>query len=218
MWARKTLIAFGCLLLAGQVFADDSQTPRDLQMPKGTHACATDARVVDQDVNGVAVRKGPSTDAAIITMLPALHMAPNGGGMDLFGADVKIVGTNGRGWFLIENAYYEPSDENGGPQRQVQTWGETGRVYAGRGWVHGSRLNTDIVLSRGMHKAAGNSAPIIHPIDRPAYGPEITSSFLDCAGRAVKLRATYEGKVIEGWIDPSLAGERLCASQRTTCN
>lgn len=199
-------------------WADDVQTPRDLQIPTGVRACKSDAYLVDQDIEGVAVRKGPNTAAALITRLPALRMQKAGGGLELYGAEVAIVGTDGRGWFLIEEAEYEPEDDAGGPPRKVQTFGDKGQVYRGRGWVHGSRLGTEIVATRGLRAGPGPSEKMLHPLKQKDSDPEIAATFLDCEGGAVRLRATEKGKVLEGWINPDYGREKLCSNQRTTCS
>lgn len=208
------LAAFG----AATAWADNAQTPRDLQSPAGTRTCRSDAYLVDQDLNGVAVRKGPSATAGLITMLPALRMKPAGGGLELYGAEVNVVGTDGRGWFLIEEAQYEPEDDADGPPRKVQTFGNTGKVYKGRGWVHGSRLGTTIVASRGLRAGPDRSTQVVHPMALKDSDEEITATFLDCDGTAVRLRATDGGKVFEGWIKPDSQREKLCSNQRTTCS
>lgn len=198
--------------------ADDAQTPRDLQIPTGMRACESDAYLVDQDIVGVAVRKGPNTTSTPITMLPALRMKKADGGLELYGAEVAIVGTDGRGWFLIEEAEYEPEDEADGPPRKVQAFGDTGQVYKGRGWVHGSRLGTEIVATRGLRAGPGRSAKMLHPMAQRDSDPEIAATFLDCDGGAVRLRATEKGKVLEGWLNPDYEREKLCSNQRTTCS
>src|SRR5215510_15146323 len=90
---------FGC----SAARSDDAQTPRDLEVPVGIRNCRSDAHLVDQDLNGVAVRKAPNTASPAITMLPAMRMNETAGGLELYGAEVRIVGTDGRGWFLIED-------------------------------------------------------------------------------------------------------------------
>lgn len=213
------LVALLTILGNLPAWSGDAQTPSDLQIPPGMRACRADAYLVDQDIDGVAVRKEPTTTSAAITMLPAMRMKKPNGGLELYGAELNVVGTNGHGWFMIEGAEYEPADDANGPPRKVQTFGKTGSVYKGRGWVHGSRLGTDIVASRGLRLESGRSARIVHPFPHP-NGPDfdIPATFLDCDGAAVRLRATEKGKTIEGWINPAIKSEKLCSNQRTTCS
>lgn len=212
------LVALATMIGTTEGRADDSQTPRDLQVPSGMRSCRAYAYLADQDINGVAVRKGPNATSSLIAMLPALRMKPAGGGLELYGAEVTIVGTDGRGWFLIEGAEYEPDDDAGGPPRKVQNFGDTGQIYSGRGWVHGSRLGTTIVATRGLRDRPGRSAKILHPMVRKDSDPEINATFLDCEGSAVRLRAAEKNTVLEGWITPDSTREKLCSNQRTTCS
>lgn len=219
MKAWRVLIPLAPLLMAGGIAcAGEVQTPPDLQMPAHWRACETDAYLADQDMAGVAVRKAPGTAAALITMLPALRMKPAGGGLAHYGAEVAVVGTDGQGWFLIERAEYAPEDDADAPPRKVQTYGATGKVYQGRGWVHGSRLGTSIVATRGLRAGSERTAHIAHPMVQKDSDPEIEARLLDCEGRAVRLRFNDKGQVREGWIRPDSGREKLCSNQRTTCS
>lgn len=215
---RRLLPLAALLVLAGAACADGAQTPSDLQLPAGMRACRASAYLADQDTAGVAVRKGPAVTAALIAMLPSLRMKPAGGGLEHYGAEVPVTGTDGRGWFLIEQAEYAPEDDAGAPLRKVQIFGATGRVYQGRGWVHGSRLGTAIVATRGLRVGPERGAKIVRLLAQKDSAPEIAASFLDCDGIAVRLRAGEKGKMLEGWIRPDGRREKLCANQRTTCS
>lgn len=214
---RLALSLTALLAAIGGARADDAQTPRDIQIPAAMRNCRADAHLVDQDMAGVAVRKGPSTTAALITMLPSLRMKPAGGGLEHYGAEVNVVGTDGRGWFLVEQAEYAPEDDADAPVRKVQTYGTTGQVYRGRGWVHGSRLGTTIVATRGLRAGPGRTARIVHAMAQKDSDPEIEATLLDCDGTAVRLRTNDQDKRLEGWIQPDDGHEKLCANQRTTC-
>lgn len=219
MSAWRILMPLAASLMAsGIACAGEVQTPHDLQIPAHWRACEADAYLVDQDMAGVAVRKAPETAAALITMLPALRTKPAGGGLAHYGAEVAVVGTDGRGWFLIERAEYAPEDDPEAPPRTVQAYGATGKVYQGRGWVHGSRLGTSIVVTRGLRAGPERTARIAHPMAQKDSDPEIEARLLDCEGKAVRLRFTAKGRVREGWIRPDGEREKLCSNQRTTCS
>ena len=130
----------------------------------------------------------------------------------------SLVGWPERGWFLIERAEYAPEDDADAPPRKVQTYGATSKVYQGRGWVHGSRLGTSIVATRGLRAGPERTARIAHPMAQKDSDPEIEARLLDCEGRAVRLRFNDKGQVREGWIRPDSGREKLCSNQRTTCS
>lgn len=211
---RCLALSLAAMLAAQPALAADEQTPPDLVAMK--RACRANAFVADQDIAGVAVRKGPGTNFARIATLPAMRM--NKDGLELYGADVSVIGTDGHGWFLIEGAAYAPEDDAEGPARTVQTFGKTGQVYAGKGWVHGSRLMTEIVASTGFRAGPEAEAGITIPFAFAADDDEIDATLLDCNGMSLRLRAHFPNRTLDGWINPEIPGEKICASQRTTCN
>lgn len=220
---KRSIVLLACLSIAASLghgmptLAKDSETPADLQIPRGLRACSTHARAADQDINGVAVRKGPAVSAPLIAMLPAMRTGLDGKSVVLSGAELRVIGTDGHGWFLIEDASYQADDDdNAQAGRTIALWGSTGDVYAGRGWVHGSRLQTDIVSSNGLHGAALAASAVAVPLHVTDDDEPIRASLLDCDGSALRLRITLSGRAMEGWIIPG-QHERICANQRTTC-
>ena len=190
------------------------ETPEFLSIPKDVTACEAYAWLVDDDPAGVAVRAAPSTKGTVIATLPAERKSAD----DLFGAEVSIIGSTD-GWFLIENAVH-PAENYGQDAEPAQGTGSNlvRRTYRGRGWVHGSRLATEIQSGEWLRASTA-------PMSKPVFDLKTTdenyvtvTGFKSCQGEAVELSVKrHDGVEGSGWIGGDDTS-RLCSNQATTCS
>jgi hypothetical protein len=198
------------------------ETPLTLVVPESAHSCRLSAWLWDEDINGVAVRTAPDANSALIAMLPSGYTAPGDDGLS-FGAEVRIVGAMD-GWFLIEEGEH-PVELYGTDQDPATAplglgSDELRTAYRGRGWVHGSRLSTEIQSGTGLAATAAPGAAVVFDLQLSTEGNYAgVDGFLDCQGDMVKLAVTRsDGVRGDGWMSRNAEGQRLCSNQATTCS
>ena len=198
------------------------ETPASLSVPKTVAACEIYAFIQDSDPAGVSVRATPDAQGQVVATLPGGHHINDGDYS--YGAEVDVIGSL-NGWFLIENALHPA--ENGAlgydPESNGQTLG-TGSIqvrwsYRGRGWVHGSRLATEIQAGESLSAAAD-------PASKPVFDLKLdggeeyvdVEGFRSCTGSAVELTVKRHADGIEGsgWIGGGDQA-RLCSNQDIEC-
>lgn len=184
-------------------------------LPPGTVPCDLHAWSTDRDPKGLNVRAEPSTKARILGTLPppwrfkarGTENAPESGWLTEF----RVIGFK-EGWFLVEGA--EPpgrayEDETVYPRNHP-------RPYAGRGWVHGSRIGA--AYANGGTRGGGLfQAPHVHARWTPAKNGfreaisvgDSPKRILACSG-LWGLVESHDG--VTGWW------RSLCANQVTNCS
>lgn len=195
------------------------ETPASVVVPAETKMCDIYAWVQDNDPAGVTVRATPDTKGQAIAVLPSAHSIE-----DAYtpGAELRVVGVKD-GWFLIERAKHPTAmygdDDRAGPGTGSAT---VRQAFAGRGWIHGSRLATGIQLGRSLRASAD-------PKSKPVFDLKIDSEsgetwvsvdgFKNCEGDAIELTAkrSIDGVEGTGWIGGDDASQ-LCSNQVTTCS
>jgi len=164
-----------------------------VEVPADMVPCQLHALSVDDDPAGLNVRAAPSASAAVLARLPKWTKADNGPYPEL-----TILGFKD-GWFLIEGAHYGDYGDPPPPKP----------LYAGRGWVHGSKLG-------GTLMGGDQSSRIL--MEPRAGAPRVSvkgkadsadvRALLECKGDWAKVRTG----VGTGWA------RGICANQVTTCN
>ena len=167
-------------------------------------SCQVEGWSVDPDQTGVRVRAGPDRAARQLGRLPAFVRSGDGD----YGPAFAITGAQ-HGWLRIADARdtWRPSDL---PRRPV---------YAGVGWVHGSRLRLGIQSGAGRTAPAA-SAPLVVDIGRnwlSDYGKVIGGA--DCRGKwGTGAYVIPAGKPARGARQGAAWFTNSCGDQRTTCD
>jgi hypothetical protein len=164
--------------------------------------CALQGWSTDADPTGLRVRAGPAISAREIGRLPAAI-----DGDDPHAPEFDIVDARG-GWVKIANA--TDSDNPGTPRP----------VFAGTGWVHGSRVGFSLQTEKGR---AGPSvhAPVL--VESEAFfggAGGAALPILGCSGGWLRLRYTLPAdaplakgpRTGEAWFGG------VCGNQHTTCD
>ena len=174
--------------------------------PPGVAACDFGALANDHTREGLNIRAEPRADSAILGRLPALENLDR----EKVAADFHVIGVM-KGWFLIENARYGDYDLH----RKLPP------VYAGRGWVSGKLLTTQLHAHNLKAAPDENAADVAQVIDD--YG---VTAILDCKGDWLRVEAPLSATdqsltpkppsggpkgVVSGWT------HGVCVNQRTTC-
>ena len=167
---------------------------------------ATSCRIrgwsVDADPRGLNVRTAPAPGAPIVGRLPAFVRDREGD----HGPTVDIVGS-ANGWLLIENAAdsYGP----GGPRP----------TYAGRGWVHGSRIRLAVQSPQGRAGPTA-AAPVVvdageHWLSEVAEVTGVVAcrdALAEVSYRIHPRAAVTGARAARAWFGG------VCGEQRTTCD
>ena len=195
------------------------ETPASFSVPKDIKACEIYASVDDTDPAGVVVRATPDSKGQIIATLPSGHQTQDSEEYS-FGAEVDVIGSVD-GWFLIENAKHPAQLYGESPDSAVPGAGSvnTRRAYEGRGWVHGSRLSTEIQSGDSLRASPDPKSKSVFDLKLDA--PDnfaVVEGFKSCQGRAVELTVKRtDGVEGSGWIGGDGASV-LCSNQATTCS
>jgi hypothetical protein len=205
-WSGFVALTALALVLSAASLDVSGQEAKAKPLPPGVAACDFGALANDHTREGLNIRAEPRADSAILGRLPVIENAYH----EKIAADVHVVGVKD-GWFLIENAAYGDYDlpKNLPP------------VYAGRGWVSGRLLTTQVRMH--MLKAAPdeNAADVVEMSDD--YG---ITAILDCKGDWLRIEAPLSTK--DYTLEPKLSSDgpagtvrgwtrRPCTNQRTTC-
>lgn len=193
------------------------ETPEFLSIPKDVKACEAHAWLADEDPLGVAVRAAPSNKGAVIATLPAQRDLDN----DLLGAEVTVIGST-NGWFLIENAVHPAENYGVDPEPAAGTGSNlVRRAYRGRGWVHGSRLATEIQSGQSLRASPDPQSKPVFDLklgDGNGETYAIITAFKSCVGAALEVDVERsDGVTGSGWIGGDDTSH-LCSNQVTTCS
>jgi hypothetical protein len=175
-------------------------------LPPGVTACDFPALANDKTPEGLNIRAGPNTAAAILGRAPMFNNPYH----ETIAADVHVIGVS-HGWFLIEGTAYGDYDAGAAPA-----------LYRGRGWVSGRLLTTDVQQGLLMAAPDPHAATVID-----AENEINATAILDCKGSWFRIEAPLSTKyehltpklpsdgppgTVRGWSN------RSCTNQRTTCD
>lgn len=167
-------------------------------------ACRIEGWSIDSDPSGLRVRAGPAKTAREVGRLPAFVHDRDGD----YGPAFTIVAARD-GWLRIvqANDRWRPSDLPARP------------VYAGSGWIHGSRARLGVQSGVGRAAPRRDAPIVVDTGDQWLTDAGTISDITDCAGGFAKLRYHLPAKVKargaragEAWFAPA------CGDQRTTCD
>jgi len=196
------------LTLSAESSGASAQEAKAAPLPPGVTACDFPALANDHTREGLNIRAEPRTDSAILGRLPIIENANH----EKIAADVRVIGVKS-GWFLIEGAFYGDYDLPG----------KLPPVYAGRGWVSGRLLTTELQTD-SLKAAPDKDAPNV--VEASWFDP---TAILDCKGdwlrievplstkdRTLKPKLPSDGpaNTVRGWA----WGRLSCTQQRTTCD
>jgi hypothetical protein len=200
------VIAFALTLSAGSRGASAQEAKEPL--PPNVTVCDFPALANDHTREGLNIRAEPRTDSAILGRLPIIENANH----EKIAADVHVIGVK-NGWFLIEGAFYGDYDL---PEKLPP-------VYAGRGWVSGRLLTTELQTD-SLKTAPGKNAPDV--VEASWFD---ATAILDCKGDWLRIEVPLSTKdrtlkpklpsddpanIVRGWA----WGRLSCTQQRTTCD
>lgn len=206
------------IILAGLLAAGTAAKAQSMPLPTEPNRCKLFGWVVDAD-GKTNVRAAPSASARVVGTLPAATKRLQSGDE---GASVSIIGSKD-GYFLIENADVEDI-ESANPDRKVAGF------YKGRGWVHGTRLTTNIQFGDGLRASPSPTAPVTVRFkgvngDGSGESDAYAAILHSCSGKSLEATVhTLEDKPIgRGWLvnesrDGKPAPVILCSMQLTSCN
>jgi hypothetical protein len=174
-------------------------------LPPGVEACTLGGWSSDRDPKGLNVRAEPTTDAAVLGIVPPPHKFPD----DIYKSEFSVIGYRD-GWFLIDKIeppgkdYVETPYPRSAPQ-----------PYRGRGWVKATMVGAAYAYS-GLPPGRLYNAPRADAAFRRATakdggdgGGDSPKALLACSGNW-GLVETQAGE--RGWAPA------LCSNQVTNCN
>jgi hypothetical protein len=178
-----------------------AQEAKAASLPPGAAACDFGALANDHTPEGLNIRAEPGANSAILGRLPVLENLTR----EKVAADFHVIGVS-KGWFLIVGASYGDYDLH----KKIPP------VYAGRGWVSGRLLTTQLRMQKLKAAPDENAADVGEVFDD--YG---VTAILDCKGEWLRVEAplsTSDGapkpkvpEIVRGWT------HGVCVNQRTTC-
>ena len=183
-----------------------AQEAKAASLPPGAAACDFGALANDHTPEGLNIRAEPGANSAILGRLPVLENLTR----EKVAADFQVIGVSKR-WFLIVGASYGDYDLH----KKIPP------VYAGRGWVSGRLLTTQLRMQKLKAAPDENAADVGEVFDD--YG---VTAILDCRGDWLRVEAPLsksndapkpklpsDGRsgVLRGWT------HGVCVNQRTTC-
>jgi hypothetical protein len=168
---------------------------------KVTTPCAFSAWSNETDPAGLDVHAAPRADAAIVAKLPASRKGTD------YAVEFRVIGSRD-GWLLIEKAKFVDYD-GGGAETQV---------FAGPGWVSGTKVGFEIndarVFAAPDADAAVKAQLLVAVEPNGSYGPDsaVVDRVFSCSGSFADVQVHMpKGAPVRGWV------ARLCANQVTTC-
>lgn len=167
-------------------------------------ACRIEGWSIDPDPSGLRVRAGPARTAREIGRLPGFVRDRDGD----YGPAFTIVAARD-GWLKISGANdrWRPSDL---PPRAV---------FAGSGWIHGSRVRLAVQSGIGRAAPRFDAATIVDSGDQWLTDAGVVDAVTDCAGDFARLRYHLPaGAKVQGARNGEAWFDRTCGDQRTTCD
>jgi hypothetical protein len=202
-FAAATAFALTMSVTSSSVSAQGAEAA---PLPPGVASCDFGALANDRTPEGLNIRAEPRANSAILGRLPVLENLTR----EKVAADFHVIGVS-NGWFLIEGASYGDYDLH----KKIPP------VYAGRGWVSGKLLTTQLRMQKLKAAPDENAADVGEVLDD--YG---VTAVLDCKGDWLRVEAPLSTKddaskqklrsdglrgVVRGWT------HGVCVNQRTTC-
>ena len=203
-WSGFTLASAFMLALSIESPAVSAQEANAEPLPPGVTPCDVPVLANDQTREGLNIRAEPSAGSAILGRLPIIEIEH-----EKIAAELHVIGAR-NGWFLIDHAGYGTYDFHTLPPD-----------FAGRGWVSGRLLTSELQVS------ALKAAPDVNAADVVEGNWFDAAAILDCKGawlrievplstkdRTLKPKLPSDGpkNTVRGW------GQRSCTNQRTTCD
>ena len=205
-WSGLAAVTAFALALSVGGSGVSAQEAKAAPLPPGVAACNFGALANDYTPEGLNIRAEPRADSAVLGRLPVLENLTR----EKVAADFHVIGVR-NGWFLIEGASYGDYDLH----KKIPP------VYAGRGWVSGRLLTTQLRMQKLKAAPDENAADVGEVLDD--YG---VTAILDCKGDWLRVEAPLSTKddaskqklpsaglrgVLRGWT------HGVCVNQRTTC-
>jgi hypothetical protein len=193
------------LTLSAESPGTSAQEAKARPLPPGVAACDFGALANDRTREGLNIRAEPRADSAILGRLPVIENVYH----EKIAADFHVIGVR-NGWFLIEDASYGDYDLH----EKIPP------VYAGRGWVSGKLLTTQ------LHYFTLKAAPDENAAGVGEAGAEHVTAILDCKGDWLRVEAplstsddTLKPKLPSGGPRGAVRGwtHGVCVYQRTPC-
>ena len=205
-WSGFVALTALALVLSAASLDVSGQEAKAKPLPPGVAACDFGALANDHTREGLNIRAEPRADSAILGRLLVIE----NGYHEKIAADVHVIGVS-KGWFLIVGASYGDYDLH----KKIPP------VYAGRGWVSGRLLTTQLRMQKLKAAPDENAADVGEVFDD--YG---VTAILDCKGDWLRIETPLSTKdytlkpkllsdgprgAVRGWT------RRPCTHQRTTC-
>ena len=205
-WLGIAAVTAFALALSAESSGVSGQEAKLRPLPPDVEACDFGALANDHTREGLNIRAEPRANSAILGRLLVIE----NGYHEKIAADVHVIGVR-NGWFLIEGAGYGDYDL---PKRLSP-------VYAGRGWVSGKLLTTQLRTMTLKAAPDENAADVVEMVDY--YG---VTAIVDCKGDWLRIETPLSTKdytlkpkllsdgprgAVRGWT------RRPCTNQRTTC-
>jgi hypothetical protein len=205
-WSGFAAVTAFALALSAESLGVSGQQAKARPLPPDVGACDFGALANDHTREGLNIRAEPRADSAILGRLLVIE----NGYHEKIAADVHVIGVR-NGWFLVEDAAYGDYDL---PKKLPP-------VYAGRGWVSGKLLTTQLRMMTLKAAPDENAADVVEMVDY--YG---VTAILDCKGDWLRIETPLSTKdytlkpkllsdgprgAVRGWT------RRPCTNQRTTC-
>jgi hypothetical protein len=182
-------------------------------LPAGVTECNFGALSNDPDPAGLNVHEAPDIGARVVGRLAP--PSDIGDGVTKVLSEVRVIGFR-KGWFLVEAIPYNATDKlPKGP-----------KPYAGRGWVAGGMLTTELLRNMLKQGPSEKSADVVDLNVEGGANPQIVRirRILACSGdwlhievaleKGMKplLRTEAPAGFVRGWANGT------CTNQLTTCD
>ncbi len=200
------------------------KAPNAVATEPATRTCDFGAFVAETDPAGLNVRAAPSPTAKVLGKIPPTFVSPtfNNYGVRV---EVEVIGAR-RGWFLIRNA----TDNDMLTERPPRP------MYAGEGWVSGSKLTVKSQAEVGRAQPDLQAPVVLRIGDNESFDSDLlveAGRLTDCTGKWAqvefadqRLRSMDRGSVrvdasaraglpagrFRAWVN------RICAVQETSCD
>ena len=163
--------------------------------------CTLQAWSTDADPAGLRVHAAPALASREIGRLP-----PAIGGGDSHAPNFDIVDVR-NGWVRIAHA--EDADNPGKPRR----------VFAGSGWVHGSRVAFTVQSGNGRARPDRRSPAIVRADEWLGDAGGTVQPITACAGGWARLRYRFAPAIgVKGARSGDAWFGGVCGNQHTTCD
>lgn len=192
------------------------------KLQSNANYCSIEAFVIETDPAGLNVRQAPSHNSKILGVIPPVLKNEDGNNVSVV---VSVIMSNAAGWFKIQNAIEDTMLTNK-PARPV---------FAGIGWVHGSKLAVVSQAEYGYTSSDYKSERNIKLTDDNLgiYVDTFGSRLIDCKGNWAQLNISTKklspkaAKILV--ISPSAKKSakkgyihtwvnNICGNQETSCD